>query len=435
MPEMNSLTLNGTTYDCFVDDVARSSVVVCSASGENIVVSDSSTNPLVGLNIYGKSTQAGTPTPDAPVDIVSVGEGGSIEARVYGKSIVGCYDKQTITTYGITFTINGDGSVTANGTATGDANLNVGEYNNWYLPKGKYKFSTGIKSNALVLIVGLKDNENVPYVYGQNEIEFVCNNSGKKNGHCVIQIQSGRTVSNLTFYPMIRVASASSSFEKVKTPQSISISTPDGLNALPVTDQTIATYTDANGKMWCADEIDLARGVRVQRLGKWVIDGSITPTTFVDGNSGGSVVGYLYSDVMKGISTNRVPKMCNRLQPPAMTHPESYKDCKIGYWYFNSGGATTPDIFLVFNVGDFETAEDVADYLKVNPLTFIGILAVPIETPLTDEEIAAYKTIHTNKPSTTVLNDGGAYMSMNYIADAKSYIDNKVSGILSATVE
>ena len=32
--------------------------------------------PLVELNLYGKSTQNGTPTPDAPVDIVSVGDNG-----------------------------------------------------------------------------------------------------------------------------------------------------------------------------------------------------------------------------------------------------------------------------------------------------------------------------------------------------------------------
>ena len=32
--------------------------------------------PLMGLNLYGKSTQDGTPTPDTPVDIVSVGDNG-----------------------------------------------------------------------------------------------------------------------------------------------------------------------------------------------------------------------------------------------------------------------------------------------------------------------------------------------------------------------
>ena len=82
MSEMKSLTLNDKTYDCFVDGVARASVVVCSASGESITVSDSSDQPLVGLNIYGKSTQAGTPTPDTPVDIKSIGDGGDVGINV-----------------------------------------------------------------------------------------------------------------------------------------------------------------------------------------------------------------------------------------------------------------------------------------------------------------------------------------------------------------
>ena len=35
--------------------------------------------PLMGLNLYGKSTQDGMPTPETPVDIISVGDSGSVE--------------------------------------------------------------------------------------------------------------------------------------------------------------------------------------------------------------------------------------------------------------------------------------------------------------------------------------------------------------------
>lgn len=38
--------------------------------------------PLLGLNLYGKSMQDGTPTPDSPVDIVSVGDSGSLTITV-----------------------------------------------------------------------------------------------------------------------------------------------------------------------------------------------------------------------------------------------------------------------------------------------------------------------------------------------------------------
>ena len=90
MSEMKSLTLNDKKYDGFVDPVARAlasaSAVINSASGESITLSDSSENKLFGLNIYGKTTQNGTPTPDAPVAMVSVGNSGSITVSIAGEN-------------------------------------------------------------------------------------------------------------------------------------------------------------------------------------------------------------------------------------------------------------------------------------------------------------------------------------------------------------
>ena len=44
--------------------------------------------PLLGLSLYGKSAQDGTPTPDNPVDIVSVGDSGSVEVVACGENIL-----------------------------------------------------------------------------------------------------------------------------------------------------------------------------------------------------------------------------------------------------------------------------------------------------------------------------------------------------------
>ena len=51
-------------------------------TGETISVNDSVEWPLQGLTLYGKSTQDGTPTPEAPVPIVSAGDGGTITVTV-----------------------------------------------------------------------------------------------------------------------------------------------------------------------------------------------------------------------------------------------------------------------------------------------------------------------------------------------------------------
>lgn len=51
-------------------------------TGETISVNDSVEWPLQGLTVYGKSAQDGTPTPEAPVPIVSAGDSGTITATV-----------------------------------------------------------------------------------------------------------------------------------------------------------------------------------------------------------------------------------------------------------------------------------------------------------------------------------------------------------------
>lgn len=65
---------------------ARQNVLVGTETGNPIAVDDAFPAPLCGLTVYGKSTQDGTPTPDAPVPIVSAGDGGTIAVKVTGKN-------------------------------------------------------------------------------------------------------------------------------------------------------------------------------------------------------------------------------------------------------------------------------------------------------------------------------------------------------------
>lgn len=56
----------------------RQNVLVGSETGNPVSCNDAYSAPLCGLTVYGKSTQDGTPTPDAPVPIVSAGDSGTI---------------------------------------------------------------------------------------------------------------------------------------------------------------------------------------------------------------------------------------------------------------------------------------------------------------------------------------------------------------------
>ena len=68
-------------YKCKYNE-AYKETQTATAEGTSIVVTDSAEANLKAFSIYGKSTQNGTPTPDAPVDIVSLCADGTIDVTV-----------------------------------------------------------------------------------------------------------------------------------------------------------------------------------------------------------------------------------------------------------------------------------------------------------------------------------------------------------------
>jgi len=81
---------------------------------ENPVLTGTTSGSVIrNLKMYGNSIQSGIPTPDAPIDIESVGDNVNI---LENKNTSG-------TINGVTFTKNADGSITMNGTNTGTNNI------------------------------------------------------------------------------------------------------------------------------------------------------------------------------------------------------------------------------------------------------------------------------------------------------------------------
>ena len=68
------------------NQAAKSWVLMGNVMGENVVFDDAIEEPFAGFRIFGKTTQDGVPTPDAPVELVSVGDSGSITVNVTGES-------------------------------------------------------------------------------------------------------------------------------------------------------------------------------------------------------------------------------------------------------------------------------------------------------------------------------------------------------------
>ena len=221
---------------------------------------------------------------------------------------------------------------------------------------------------------------------------------------------SGTVFSNAKIYPMLRIASVTdNSYETYKC-QMLTVSTPNGLSGIPVTSG--GNYTDAEGQQWICDEVDLARGVYVQRVYR-------KKFTNADGmkrvESGfGYRFAYATPQLVLSDKTNGVCSLCDSL-PLA--------------WY--GGTFSTPNCYTVNGVEIMialtgsETIAELAVYLAEKPVEVQAVLAEPIETPLSAEELAAYAALHAYRYNATVYNDAGAWMELEYVQDAKKYIDQK----------
>ena len=116
-----------------------------SAAGESIRLTNSIDKNLAGLALYGKTTQNGTPTPENPVELVSVGDDGSVDVIVCGKNLLAYpYDTENTkmsfgTVSGLTVINNFDGSVTLNGTTTARRYFRFGDFR--FYKAGTYVFS------------------------------------------------------------------------------------------------------------------------------------------------------------------------------------------------------------------------------------------------------------------------------------------------------
>jgi hypothetical protein len=88
---------------------------------------------------------------------------------------------------------------------------------------------------------------------------------------------------------------------------------------------------------------------------------------------------------------------------------------------FSIGNAYGPMLRVEASVTD---AEGLREWMKANPFSIVYELETPVETPLDGTIMAAFKALHTNYPNTTILNDAGAWMSVKYNADTKTYVEN-----------
>lgn len=269
----------------YVDQQLIQTAIKPVKTGELISITDSIEYPFVGLTVYGKSTQDGTPSPENPVPIVSAGDGGNI-----------------------TVTVN-DG---------GDAS------------------------------------------------------------------------------------------------QPLLLPTPNGLPGVPV--DSGGNYTDSTGQQWVCDEVDLDKGVYVQRVQKEIITDQSNIVTYMQGD-------HLRFDVTVAKNGQRRKGLCNCY---------GVGDKPVGSNNINNMITAIESLpRVMFRDDRFATVAELKEWLVTSPIIFYYPLVTPVENPIPEETLQAYRALHLYYPNTNIFGTDNVGLKAQYVADTELFVNNLLADIAS----
>ena len=392
--------------------------IVETATGAAIAIRDSADRKLRGLTLYGKSTQDGTPTPEAPVEIVSV-ENSTV--RVWGKNFAKSNRDGEISSAGVTVTQTKDSSdLVVSGTATKATSITA--MRGISLPAGRYIVSVhGLNvietSYDRIYITDSEENVLVNYVRTGTPLTFEVDNDSTAS--ITIIFAEGSVYDNQTINVQIEQGDVATTYEPY-TEQTIPLTRT--LPGIPVTSD--GNYTDENGQQWVCDEVDFGRGVYVQRTKTFDLNTLKVETwhTWGVNHSTDGVTGF-YHYFIEDVTSDQVLSNIGEYSIKAWGGVGAGVSASADGNYFM---VSVPTEVLVDVSTEAKAIESFLTWIADTKAIILAAVA-PTETALTPEELAAYASLRSNYPNTTVLNDGGAGMAVAYVADTKLYIDKKLA--------
>lgn len=285
-------------------------------------------------------------------------------------------------------------------------------YGKWNGSKIHLSLSTNKTMDGRIFILINTDSAN------RNNISFKTNES--KTYYLYAHKNSAQTILNNASEIQIENGEKATPYEPYRSPQSLTIRTPNGLPGIPV--KSGGNYTDSTGQQWICDEIDLGRGKYVERIWTKVFDGS--EEWGIYGTLG--VEGFSSYDALPSPSERRAG-LCN------LYEVKTVNDEKEGIWL----GVRNSKIYACKSrfYDDSLTDKGLANwkaFLAAHPMTVMTYVDTPTERDLSPEEIEAYKALHTYYPTTIIQNSEGVNMTVQYIADTKNYIDTKIAEMRTA---
>lgn len=367
-----------------------------------------------------------SPSPEYPQEIVGSGDSGNITIDMNTTNLfdINAAKKYEADNAIFSLSVSGNKIKFTSKRATGVELFTdiLGKKNDaMKLPPGKYTLS--FKSNKPFGNINGSDTVEIyACIRSGNSISYL---STKTKNYVIFEIKEGNELGlridinksgqSAEFYDiMLNRGEVALPYEPYFN-QSLTLSTPNGLPGIKV--DSDGNYTDASGQQWICDEIDLAREKYIQRIYITEINESIIKSA--------------------RLNWEEENKISYAMNIPLRT--KRNMNCLSNRFVYNKYpfyiALANNILFLEF--GDknlMPTVEKFKQFLTDNKTTAAYILETPIERDLTPEEVATYKELHTNYPTTVISNDENTGMEVSYVADTKHYIDKKFEELNQAII-
>ena len=398
-------------------------IITTSDTAKAFAVNDSSESVIKGLTAYGESTQDGTPTPDSPVEIVSV-ENPTI--TIAGKNLLDLHDRTDAKPTGNWPISKYDtGNVIYRGFAySGYYQLSEGSKSDVTVDGNTVTFTQKANGYGIGYVVRCYPNTNY-YFSGTLSCDVFCaifiDTDGNKISdtffrkfttpqnarYVILSFSNNNTTGTYTITnPQLEIGSAATSYEPYNGEQTVTIP------------YTFRGLKNTNGDWAARDELRVGEGKVeiVRNVG--IIELKGTEVFTMTGSS--SDYKLFYTAVS---NYQRYYGLCN-------------------YYKVVASGAIAEQCYLsdrlYFGDSRFTEVADFKNWLSTqysagNPVVYYyNFETAAVEDITATEAGQALLALKTNYPNTSVISD--IDLDITYKADTKNYIDNKIAERLS-TIE
>lgn len=404
--------------------------IIPTLEGTIVNLTDSGEYPIQNLTLYGKSIQDGTPTPDSPIDIQSIGDSGNVDVKLIGKNLLDMSNARTSTSTlgGITVTYIGDNTYSFVGTAESWS------VNYWF--RGGYTHTTPLfylEAGVTYTVVDCALTEETTQIIAstvKNRVATITPSTRRKvTGVRGFGTSPDAAVDITDCRPRIFVGSVDLGYEPYKS-QSASIDITEPLRGIPVKSGGNVTI---DGQQYVADTLTInadGSGEIVRRCGLYILDGAQ--------NKYSPIYGYWSSppNTVKSFRFNQnqvikgSPIISNKLANLRTWNEE--RECACATETAIDANLSNERLGVTVDSTGVESVDALIAYTSENPIDFIYCRLNPTTEQLTSSQVQAFLTLHTYKPISNIYNTDGAFIEATYIADTKLYIDNKFNALTSA---